>query len=162
MIKIGQYCQVHEHEDPRNSQVPRNKGNICLGPGGNEQRGFRFMSLNSAKNITRKSWNIILIPDTVISLVKKLACNDQIILYSQTSAVILLETSRSQECIGMLLIATKSSPHKNLLTSSTQNKRQSRSQSNQITKLTSTSTTRHPQNKYRHPSNHLNIQSNHQ
>ena len=34
------------------------------------------MSLNSAKNITRKSWNIILIPDTVISLVKKLACNE--------------------------------------------------------------------------------------
>ena len=34
-LNIGQYCQVHEHEYPRNSLLPRNKGAICLGPSGN-------------------------------------------------------------------------------------------------------------------------------
>ena len=31
-IKIGQYFQVNEHEDPRNSQVPCTKGAIYLNP----------------------------------------------------------------------------------------------------------------------------------
>ena len=35
VLKIGQYCQVHEYEYPRNIQVPRTKGAICLGPSGN-------------------------------------------------------------------------------------------------------------------------------
>ena len=39
-IKIGQYCQVHEHEEPRNSQVPRTRGAILLGPSGNKQGGL--------------------------------------------------------------------------------------------------------------------------
>ena len=34
-IKIGNYFQVHEHEDPRNSQLPRTKSAIFLGPSGN-------------------------------------------------------------------------------------------------------------------------------
>ena len=31
-LNIGQYCQVNEHEKPRNSQLPWTKGSICLGP----------------------------------------------------------------------------------------------------------------------------------
>ena len=34
------------------------------------------MSLKLAKNITRKSWDTILMPDTVISRVKKLSFNE--------------------------------------------------------------------------------------
>ena len=34
------------------------------------------MSLKSAKNITRRSWGTILMPDTVISRVNELACNE--------------------------------------------------------------------------------------
>ena len=33
------------------------------------------MSLKLVKNITRRSWDTILMPDTVIACVKKLACN---------------------------------------------------------------------------------------
>ena len=47
-IKIGNYLQLHNHEDSRNSQVPCTKGAILLGPIGNEQGGFLFMSLNSS------------------------------------------------------------------------------------------------------------------
>ena len=34
------------------------------------------MSLNSTKNITRRSWGTIPMPDTVIDRVNKLACNE--------------------------------------------------------------------------------------
>ena len=85
---------------------------------------------------------------------------NQISLYSYTAAVVLLETSRSLEWIRMLPIATKTIPHKTLLTSSNQQKRQRKSQSYQILKLTAVSTTRHPQNSYKRPRKHLEIHSN--
>ena len=75
-LNIGQYFQVHEHEDPRKRQVPRTKGTVCLGPSGNEQGGFQFMSLNLTKNITRRSWYTILMPDTIIACVNKITCNE--------------------------------------------------------------------------------------
>ena len=75
-LKIGQYCQVHEHEEPRNIQVSRTKGGIFLGPSGNKQGGFRFMSLNSAKNVTRRIWDTIPMPDTVITRVNEIAYNE--------------------------------------------------------------------------------------
>ena len=36
-LNIGQYCHVHEHEEPSNSQLPLTKGAICLRPSRNEQ-----------------------------------------------------------------------------------------------------------------------------
>ena len=39
-LQIGQYCQVHEEELPRNSQVARTRGAISFGPSGNLQGGF--------------------------------------------------------------------------------------------------------------------------
>jgi hypothetical protein len=44
-LQIGQYCQVHDEETPRNSQIARTKGAISLGPGGNLQDGFKFKAL---------------------------------------------------------------------------------------------------------------------
>jgi hypothetical protein len=38
-LQVGQYCQVHEEDTPRNSQSPRTKGAISLGPSGNLQGG---------------------------------------------------------------------------------------------------------------------------
>ena len=49
-VNIGKYCQVHEHEDPRNSQVPRTKGAIFIGPSVNEQGGYDLRVLNLKKN----------------------------------------------------------------------------------------------------------------
>jgi hypothetical protein len=48
-LQLGQYCQVHEEDNPQNSQIARTKGTISLGPSGNLQGGFKFMDLNSDK-----------------------------------------------------------------------------------------------------------------
>ena len=69
---FGAYCQVHEEDTPRNSQKPRTQGAICLGPTGNVQGGFKFMSLQSGKKIVRRSWDEIPMSDTVIARVNTL------------------------------------------------------------------------------------------
>jgi hypothetical protein len=66
-LQIGQYCQVHEEDTPRNIQVARTKGAISLGPSGNIQGGFKFVALNSGKKIVRRSWDVIPLPDVVIN-----------------------------------------------------------------------------------------------
>jgi hypothetical protein len=71
-LQIGQYCQVHEEETPRNSQIARTKGSISLGPSGNIQGGFKFMALNSGKKIVRRSCNIIIMPYIVLTRVNAL------------------------------------------------------------------------------------------
>jgi hypothetical protein len=71
-LQIGQYCQVHEEDTPRNSQVARTKGAISLGPSGNVQGGFKFMALNSGKKIVRRSWDMTPLPDIVINRVNEL------------------------------------------------------------------------------------------
>jgi hypothetical protein len=71
-LQISQYCQVHEEDTPRNSQVARTKGAISLGPSGNLQGSFKFMTLNSGKKIVRRSWDVIPLPDVVINCVNEL------------------------------------------------------------------------------------------
>jgi hypothetical protein len=74
-LQIGQYCQVHEEDTPRNSQRPRTKGAICLGPSSNLQGGFKFMALSTGKKIIWQSWDVIPMPDTVIARVNTLGSN---------------------------------------------------------------------------------------
>jgi hypothetical protein len=71
-LQIGQYCQVHEEDTPRNSQVARTKGEISLGPSGNVQGGFKFVAFNSGKKIIRLSWDLIPLPDVIINSVNEL------------------------------------------------------------------------------------------
>jgi hypothetical protein len=71
-IKVGDYCQVHEQDEPRNSNVARTQGAICLGPTGNKQGGFFFMSLTTGQKINRYSFDLIPTPDTVIHRVNEL------------------------------------------------------------------------------------------
>ena len=52
-IQPVQYCQVHENKGPRKSDKARTQGAICLGPFGNLQGGFKFMSLQNVQKITR-------------------------------------------------------------------------------------------------------------
>ena len=47
------YCQIHEEDEPRNSQLPCTQGAICLGPSENIQGGFKFMTLTTAKKVVR-------------------------------------------------------------------------------------------------------------
>jgi hypothetical protein len=71
-LPLGQYCQVHEEFTPRNSQLPRTQGAICLGPSGNLQGGFKFMSLASGKVLSRRTWDQIPMPNSVITRVNEL------------------------------------------------------------------------------------------
>jgi len=71
-LKVGQYCQIHEEDEPRNSQLPRTQGAICLGPSENIQGGFKFMTLSTAKKVVRRKWDVIPMPDTVIARVNTL------------------------------------------------------------------------------------------
>ena len=64
-LPFGQYCQVHEEETPRNSQIVRTKGAISLVPS-----GHKFMALNTGGKINRRSWDVIPIPDIIIDCVK--------------------------------------------------------------------------------------------
>ena len=75
ILQIGQYCQVHEEDAPHNIQNPRTKGAILLGPSGNLQGGFKFMALNTGKKIVQHSWDVIPMPDTVITRVNALGSN---------------------------------------------------------------------------------------
>jgi hypothetical protein len=71
-LQLGQYCQVHEEDNPRNSHIDRTKGAIYLGPSCNLQGGFKFMDVNSGKKIARRSWDVIPMPDLVIDRVNAL------------------------------------------------------------------------------------------
>jgi hypothetical protein len=68
-LHLGQYCQVHEEDNPPSSQIVRTKGAISLGPSGNIQGGFKFMALNTNNKIIRRSWDVIPMPDLVIDQV---------------------------------------------------------------------------------------------
>ena len=69
-LQPGKYYQVHE--GPRNSDKSRTQGDICLGPYGNLQGGFQFMSLQTGQNITGYNWDEIPIPQTVINRINVL------------------------------------------------------------------------------------------
>jgi hypothetical protein len=71
-LQIGQCCQVHEEDTPHNSLLPRTKGATCLGPSGNSQGGYKFMSLWSVKKIVRRSWDAVPMPATAIDRVNQL------------------------------------------------------------------------------------------
>ena len=74
-LNLGQYCQVHEEEIPRNIQAPRIKEPICLDPNGNLQGEYKFISLNSGNKIVHQNWDLIKIPDNVIFCVNTLGSN---------------------------------------------------------------------------------------
>jgi hypothetical protein len=64
-LQLKQYCQVHDEDNPRISQIARIKGAISLGPSGNFQDGFKFQALNTGKNIIHRIWDVIPMPDLV-------------------------------------------------------------------------------------------------
>jgi hypothetical protein len=74
-LQIGHCCQVHEEDNPRNSQISRTKGAISLGPSGNLQGGFKCLALNTGKKIVPCSWDVIPISGLVIARFNALGSN---------------------------------------------------------------------------------------
>jgi hypothetical protein len=70
-LEFGSYVQTHEAHN--NNMNPRTIGAICLGPKGNIQGGYNFMSLSTGERIHRRQWTPLPMPEEVIERVHKLA-----------------------------------------------------------------------------------------
>ena len=57
---FGAYCEVHTDPDITNTMEPRKKWGICLGPPGNIQGSYKFMSLSTGKKIVRRKFTEML------------------------------------------------------------------------------------------------------
>ena len=68
-LPFGDYAQVHENEEPRNSNKERTLGAISLGPIDNAQGGWKFMSLRTGHLLKRYSWDAIPMTQEVIDRV---------------------------------------------------------------------------------------------
>ena len=84
-LQFGQYCQVHEEDQPCNGQAQCTRGASLLGSSGNAQGGHRFMALNSGKKITQYSWDVIPMPDPMITRVNALGADqlEQLVFMDQ-------------------------------------------------------------------------------
>jgi len=73
---FGSYCEVHEdHETSRNSMKPRSVPAICLGPTGNIQGTYNFLSLVTGLVIHRRHFTELPVPQSVIDRVAYFARN---------------------------------------------------------------------------------------
>ena len=68
-LPFGDYVQVHEQEEPRNSNKERTMGAICLGPMDNLQGGCKLMSLRAGKKLKCCSWTEIPLMQEAINCV---------------------------------------------------------------------------------------------
>jgi hypothetical protein len=71
---FGQYCRIHEEDQPRNSMKARTQGAISLGPGGNVQGGHKLFTLTNGTVVTRsRAWTELPTPKSVIESIHVLA-----------------------------------------------------------------------------------------
>ena len=69
----GQYCLVHEDDMQTNTMEPRASRAIAIGPTNNLQGSYRFLMLDSARIVTRRSWDVMNVTVDVIKRVHELA-----------------------------------------------------------------------------------------
>lgn len=76
LLKFGAYVQVHEDDMITNTMKERTLGAIALGPAGNVQGSYNFLSLKTWKVVKRRAWTTLPMPTHVIELVNKKAADD--------------------------------------------------------------------------------------
>jgi hypothetical protein len=72
-IEFGSYAQVFEDNQGTNTVRARTTGAIALGPTGNAQGGFYFLSLVTGRKLSRQQWDALPMPDEVIAEVERMA-----------------------------------------------------------------------------------------
>jgi hypothetical protein len=72
---FGAYCEVHEENTPTNDMTTCGTPAICLGPPGNLQGTYNFLSLVTEQVIQRRHFDELPVPDSVIARVSELAEN---------------------------------------------------------------------------------------
>ncbi len=70
------YCEVHVDPEITNTMDPRTKWAICLGPTGNLQGSYKFLSLAMGKKVTPRKFTEIPITESIIKQVEKMAVKD--------------------------------------------------------------------------------------
>jgi hypothetical protein len=75
---FGQYCQIHEEDQPRNGMVARMQGAILLGPSGSAQGGHKFFALTTDKVVIPWAWTELPTSAAIIEQVHLMAkgCED--------------------------------------------------------------------------------------
>jgi hypothetical protein len=70
------YCEVHVDPEITNTMDPRTKWAVCLGPTGNLQGSYKCLSLAMGKKVTRIKFTEMLITESIIEQVEKMAVKD--------------------------------------------------------------------------------------
>jgi hypothetical protein len=69
---FGSYCKVHVDPDITNTLDPRTKWAICMGPMGNLQGSYKFLSLATGKKVTQRKFTEMPITKSVIKQVEEI------------------------------------------------------------------------------------------
>ena len=72
-VDFFSYCEVHNEPSPTNSMKPRTRPCIALGPNANLQGSYKFLDLDTGKNLKKRSWTELPMPDSVIVQVEAMA-----------------------------------------------------------------------------------------
>jgi hypothetical protein len=73
---FGSYCETHEDPDITNTLDPRTKWGICMGPTGNLQESYNFLSLSTGKKVTQRKFREMPITNSVIKKVEEMPVKD--------------------------------------------------------------------------------------
>jgi hypothetical protein len=68
---FGAYCKMHTDPDITNTMEPRTKWGINMGPTGNLQGSYKFMSLTTRKKIARRKFTEMPMTEAVMKQIKK-------------------------------------------------------------------------------------------
>lgn len=70
---FGKYIQAYDNPVPMNTMQDQSTDSISLEPTGNAQGGYKFLSLENGKLITRTQWTDVPESDDIIRHVKELS-----------------------------------------------------------------------------------------
>jgi hypothetical protein len=73
---FGSYCEIHVDPEITNTLEPRTKWAICMGPMGNLQRSYKFLSLATGKKVTCRKFMEMPVTEAVIKQVEEMAVKD--------------------------------------------------------------------------------------
>jgi len=74
---FGTYCEVHDEPDPSNTMQGRTHATICMGPTGNIQGSYKFYCLRTKQKLTRRRWDELPMPNSIIKRVHRHARADK-------------------------------------------------------------------------------------
>ncbi len=73
---FGSYCEMYIDPDITNTLEPRTNWAICMGPTGNLQGSYKFLSLATGKKVTQRKFTEMPVTDAVIKQVEEMAVKD--------------------------------------------------------------------------------------